>query len=112
MGILQPVFRPLFSPIMRRTFGDGGSEGASAPWTPASLYAASEQGTWLSLRDESTLFTDAARTTPAAAGGQIGGITDKSGNGAHAAQATSSFRPGWPATGPATFTLLSYEVAP
>lgn len=70
-------------------------------WTPAQLYLASEQGTWLSLRDENTLFTDAARTTPAAAGGQIGGITDKSGNGAHAAQATASFRPGWPATGPA-----------
>ena len=39
MGILQPVFRPLFSPIMRRTFGDGASEGASAPWTPAALFA-------------------------------------------------------------------------
>ena len=65
------------------------------------LFANGEQGTWLSLRDEATLFTDAARTTPAAAGGQFGGITDKSGNGAHAEQATSSFRPGWPATGPA-----------
>lgn len=70
-------------------------------WTPAQLYLASEQGAWYGLRDMSTLFTDAARTTPAAAGGQIGGITDKSGNGAHAEQATASFRPGWPATGPA-----------
>jgi len=95
--ITLPVTRELTRPLTR-ALTDAGAGGG---FSPASLFANGEQGAWLPPRYESTLFTDAARTTPAAAGGQIGGITDKSGNGAHAAQATSSFRPGWPATGPA-----------
>ena len=95
-SVLRNPFSSPFKAITQA--GEGGQSLDSAI---LALFANGEQGAWLSLRDDNTLFTDAARTTPAAAGGQIGGITDKSGNGAHAAQATASFRPGWPATGPA-----------
>lgn len=93
MGILQPVFRPLFSPIMRRTFGDGASEGAPAPWTPASLFAASEQGAWYDPSDLSTMFQDLAGTVPAAVDSPVGKRLDKSGNGNHWTAQNTSARP-------------------
>ena len=71
-----------------------------AAWTPSSLFDGSATGTWLRLADLSTIFQDSARTTPVTALGQpVGGITDKSGSGAHATQATSAKRPILPAAG-------------
>lgn len=51
--------------------------------------------TWLDFGDVSTLFLDTARTTPAsgAVGETIAGVTDKSGRGYHAQQATTTSRP-------------------
>jgi len=39
-----------------------------------------------------TVFTDIARTIPATAGQGVGGMTDLSGNGNHAGQATAAAR--------------------
>lgn len=49
---------------------------------------------WLDSSDPSTLFQDSALTTPASADGDpVGGWKDKSGNGRHVSQGTSSARP-------------------
>jgi hypothetical protein len=72
--------------------------------TPLSLFAASEKGVWFDPSDITTLFQDSAGTTPVTAAGQpVGRMLDKSGNGAHATQATAGARPtyqidqyGWP----------------
>ena len=68
-------------------FDDGG-------FNPRSLFYAGEQGIWLDPADFSTLFQDAAGTTPVTAVGQpVGKILDKSGRGNHATQSTGASRP-------------------
>ena len=70
------------------------------PPFPRSLFSAGEQGIWLDPSDFSTLFQDAAGTTPVTAVGQpVGKILDKSGRGNHATQSTSSKRPVLPSAG-------------
>lgn len=67
------------------------SSGGAAVWTPLNLpnlYA------WYDFSDISTLFQDAGRTTPVTTDGNpIGGVADKSGNGRHVSQATTSAMP-------------------
>ena len=64
------------------------------PPFPRSLFASGEQGIWLDPSDFSTLFQDAAGTTPVTAVGQpVGKILDKSGRGNHATQTTAASRP-------------------
>ena len=59
-----------------------------------SLFAAGEQGAWYDPSDFSTMFQDAAGSTPVTAVGQaVGRILDKSGRGNHATQTTSTKRP-------------------
>jgi hypothetical protein len=72
------------------------------PWTPAALGAALLA--WYDASDASTLFQDAARTTPASVGDPVGGWADKSGNGNHCSQANASFRPSRAVGGVLTFT--------
>jgi hypothetical protein len=67
--------------------------GAAPAWSPAELFAASEQGIWLDPSDLSTVFTDTAGTTPATVGQAVARINDKSGRGNHATQATTARRP-------------------
>lgn len=63
-------------------------------FTPASLFSASQQGVWYDPTDLSTMFQDAAGTTPVTAlNDPVGLILDKSGNGKHASQSTSGSRP-------------------
>ncbi|HAC56811.1 MAG TPA: hypothetical protein DCF73_00500 [Rhodobiaceae bacterium] len=70
--------------------------GARPAWTLALLFASGEIGVWYDPSDISTLFQDAAGTIPVTAYGQpVGRILDKSGNGIHATQSTSSARPLW-----------------
>ena len=60
----------------------------------ALLFSASEPGAWYDPSDMSTLFQDAAGTTPVTAVAQpVGRILDKSGRGNHATQATTTKRP-------------------
>jgi len=63
-------------------------------FSPASLFFAGEQGAWYDPSDFSTMFQDAAGTTPVTAVGQpVGRILDKSGRGNHATQTTTTSRP-------------------
>lgn len=60
----------------------------------AGLFSAGEPGAWYDPSDMSTLFQDAAGTTPVTAVEQpVGRILDKSGRGNHATQATTTKRP-------------------
>lgn len=60
----------------------------------AGLFAKGEQGAWFDPSDLSTLYQDAAGTTPVTAVGQpVGKILDKSGRGNHATQDTTTRRP-------------------
>jgi len=64
------------------------------PPFPRSLFSAGEQGIWLDPSDFSTMFQDAAGTTPVTAVGQpVGLIRDKSGRGNHSSQSTAASRP-------------------
>ena len=63
-------------------------------FNPLDLFANSEPGAWYDPSDLTTLFQDAAGTTPVTAVEQpVGRMLDKSGNGAHATQATATSRP-------------------
>lgn len=65
-------------------------------FSPLSLFASGEEGTWLDTSDISTLFQDSAGTTPVTASGQtIGFVKDKSGNELNATQATTAARPSY-----------------
>lgn len=57
------------------------------------LFENDEEGAWYDPSDLSTVWQDAAGTTPATAGDPVGRIDDKSGNGNHATQSTSTARP-------------------
>jgi hypothetical protein len=74
-------------------------------FSPASLFAAGEQGAWYDPSDFSTMFQDSAGTTPVTAVEQpVGLILDKSGRGNNASQATAGSRP----TLSAMVNLLTY----
>lgn len=63
-------------------------------WTPAALFQNGEQGAWFDPGDRSTLFQDASGTAPVTEVGQpVGLMLDKSGNGNHASQETTTARP-------------------
>jgi len=63
------------------------------PFSPLSLFAQGEQGTWYDPSDFSTLFEDSAGTTPVTGVEQVvGRMLDKSGNGNHATS-TGAARP-------------------
>lgn len=60
----------------------------------ASLFASGEQGVWYDPSDLTTMFQDAAGTTPVTGVEQpVGRILDKSGRGNHATQTTTASRP-------------------
>lgn len=75
-SILRPVMRPVLQPVLRSVFC--AASGGTPIWTPASLFAASEQGAWYDPSDLSTMFQDSTGTIPVTAVGQpVGLILDK-----------------------------------
>lgn len=65
-----------------------------ASWSPASLFTGGAQGAWFDPSDVSTLFQDSEGTIPVTSPGQpVGRMLDKSPNGHHAVQASSTARP-------------------
>jgi hypothetical protein len=63
-------------------------------FSPASLFAAGEQGVWYDPSDLTTLFQDSTGTTPVTAVEQfVGRMLDKSGRNNHATQSTDPARP-------------------
>lgn len=72
-------------------FGFGMPAGGNTVWSPASLFASGAPGAWYDPTDLTTLFQDAAGTTPVTAVEQpVGLMRDKSGNGNHATSLTTS----------------------
>lgn len=68
--------------------------GTSKPFDPSSLFAAGEAGAWYDPSDLTTLFQDTASTTPVTTVGQsVALMKDKSPNGIHLAQSTSTSCP-------------------
>ena len=66
----------------------------TAAWSPASLFASSEEGAWYDPSDLTTMFQDRAGTTPVTADGQtVGLILDKSGRGNHNTAPSDAARP-------------------
>ena len=73
---------------------NGGLFKQLSAWFTTSLFSNGEQGAWYDPSDLSTLFQDASGTAPVTASGQlVGYVIDKSGNGNHASQATTSKKP-------------------
>ena len=65
---------------------------ATAPFTPANLFSASETGVWYEP-SPANCFQNSNGTGACAVGDPVGYLTDLSGNGHHAIQATSGSRP-------------------
>lgn len=65
----------------------------SAEWTPERFFDNGESGIFLDCSDASTMFSDAAGTSPASVDGLVARINDKSGNGIDFSQSTSGYRP-------------------
>ena len=88
---------PFFGVPLRNgiPIGLGSTAGfGAAPFTPAELFYANEQGFWYDPSDFSAMFQDSAGTTPVTAVEQpVGLMLDKSGNNNHASQATPAYRP-------------------
>lgn len=65
----------------------------SRGFSPSALFANGEEGAWYDPSDLSTLFQNSDGTGAPAVGSPVGYMADKSGNGNHIIQATSTKRP-------------------
>src|SRR3990167_4623938 len=91
----QPSFSPSGSPSYSP---NSLPEYRGGTFGPAGFFQLS--GAWFRLADGSTLYQTNDTSTPVTAlGQQVGRVTDKSGSGAHATQATAANRPTLPAAG-------------
>ena len=89
------VFSSPFKEPFRNPFGSPfNGPGVGGGFNPALWFLSGEQGIWLDPSDFTTMFQDAAGTTPVTAVEQpVGLILDKSGRGNHASQPTAAARP-------------------
>lgn len=84
----MPLARPLFRPRPRAT-----RRPTQVGFSPVTLFRPGNKGFFYDFYVAGSVFSDAARTTVATSGGPVGGVTDLSGNGNHATQATTTRRP-------------------
>jgi hypothetical protein len=75
------------------SLASGLQRNADSSFNPLTLFAASEKGGLYDIQDLSSMFQDSAGTTPAAVDAVVGKVNDKSGNGYHLIQATTSLKP-------------------
>jgi hypothetical protein len=67
-------------PVLAAYLGGVQVFGGAAPWTPADLFGPGDDGVWIDLSDQSTLFKDIAGTEPVEAlGDPVRRIVNKSG---------------------------------
>lgn len=92
-SITAPVAGAFGSPRTANPPSAGQFGAVSAAWTPAELFADSQDGFWYDPSDLSTVWEDDAGTTPASVNGVVGRIDDKSGNGNYATQSTAAAKP-------------------
>lgn len=75
-------------------FGFGFVPGASGRrFRPSTLFSSGANGAWYDPSDLDSMFQDSTGTVPAAVDAPVGRISDKSGRGNHAVQATAAARP-------------------
>jgi len=89
MTLIRKAFQPAFRSAFRGPFDLPYADGDPI----LALFANGEQGAYYDPSDSSTVFQDAAMTTPAGADDPVGAIMDKSGNGNHLTQSTAALRP-------------------
>lgn len=90
MSIVRPIARPIMESITRPIT----TPSTGSAWSPARLFTTSEPGIAYDLTDKTKLYQDSTRTTLVSANGDpIGSVTDLSGNGKHASQATTASKP-------------------
>jgi hypothetical protein len=96
-GVSSFVFKPGYTVVSGSNYRlRGTGEYSLDVYDPTNLFSSGEKGAWFDASDRSTLFQDAAGTTPVTALGQpVGRWLDKSGNNNHATQSTAGLRPTW-----------------
>lgn len=96
-GVSSFMFKPSYNVVSGSSYYLKGTGQYSLDiFDPRNLFAAGEKGVWFDASDTSTLFQDAAGTTPVTAVGQpVGRWLDKSGNNNHATQSNAALRPTW-----------------
>jgi hypothetical protein len=94
-GTSSVVFTPSATTLATRYNFRGTGTFSMDTFSPSSsLFASGEKGAWFDASDLTTLFQDSAGTIPVTAVGQkVGKWLDKSGNNAHAIQATLANQP-------------------
>lgn len=93
-----------------RGFGHGNRKPQGSgppPFSPLSLFGAGQKGGWWEADPAAMYQGTTTGTTAAAQGAVVGYVRDKSGNGNHATQATSSQRPLYQQTGGKNY--LAYD---
>ena len=89
---VRPVMRSVSRSVSRGVSRRVNEIGTT--FTPLDLFMGGEEGAWYDPSDLSTLFQDAAGTTPVTADGDpVGLMLDKSGNVNHAIQSVAASRP-------------------
>lgn len=93
-GTASMIARPFYRPMVHGPVSPEVTGVAEPTWTPANLFSNNQAGAWYDPSDLTTLFQDAAGTTPVTSDGDpVGAMLDKSGNNLHAKQSGATLRP-------------------